>query len=438
MLTRFFVVLSSLSVSQFAFAQDARDEEFFGASADPTPAPQAAEVPETSTIGGRLEINTSLTKLEDSNVGEAVVSRNVLGDFYFDTRPDENFRGLLRLRFSESNRAAGNFQTDLDEAWFRTNTANTVFYTIGKQHIRWGTGRIWNPTDFLATVARDPFASFDRRLGYNMIKVHVPIESKGFNYYFLAQLEDATSLQNTKFAIRSEHVVGTSETALSIAMRKKGERQVGVDFSAGVGPFDLMGEAAWTDNSQQNFYRGQLDVAGGTFPQAYSRKDDLLVQWTLGANTTVKYSDEDSFTVGAEYFRNNPGYTDRDVGLYAWLSGASQALYVGRDYAALYFQFMQPGSWNSTNLMFTGIRNLSDTSTRAQALMSWEVFSRAQLELSYNHCFGNNGDLCFALPGSLKTLLNDPSIPPELRTLAFALPSERPQATVGLGLSTAF
>jgi hypothetical protein len=35
----------------------------------------------------------------------------------------------------------------LDQMWIRFDILETVFVTAGKQHVRWGTGRFWQPTD---------------------------------------------------------------------------------------------------------------------------------------------------------------------------------------------------------------------------------------------------------------------------------------------------
>ena len=44
----------------------------------------------------------------------------------------------------------------LDQLWVNFDLARTVFVTAGRQHVKWGVGRFWNPTDFLHRAPRDP------------------------------------------------------------------------------------------------------------------------------------------------------------------------------------------------------------------------------------------------------------------------------------------
>jgi hypothetical protein len=130
---------------------------------------------------------------------------------------------------------------------------------------------------------------------------------------------------------------------------------------------------------------GQTDVL-----LRYQRNDPIgwLPQVVLGATYSVKYSDEDSVTFGAEYFYDRSGYDSPRIypGLLAIssLSPVSQfqfagqpapirnpyagqpnpftSFYLGRQYGGAYVSLPKPGSWNDTNFTLTGLGNLSDRS----------------------------------------------------------------------------
>ena len=71
----------------------------------------------------------------------------------------------------------------LDQLWINFDVAHRAFVTVGRQHVKWGVGKFWNPTDYLHPVRRDPLATFDARTGTTMLKLHVPWEKRGWNFY---------------------------------------------------------------------------------------------------------------------------------------------------------------------------------------------------------------------------------------------------------------
>jgi hypothetical protein len=91
----------------------------------------------------------------------------------------------------------------------------------------------------------------------------------------------------------------------------------------------------------------------------------------LAAEWQHKYSDEDTFTVGAEYFWNENGYADAHVYPVLMFAGAYNPLYLGRHYAGLYFLLPRPGDWNLHSFTLSAIGNLSDKSVYAR--LDWSV-----------------------------------------------------------------
>jgi len=104
----------------------------------------------------------------------------------------------------------------------------------------------------------------------------------------------------------------------------------------------------------------------------------------FGANYSRKYNDNDMWTVGAEYFYNQPGYTDASLypGLLSNNTGVPQLnfFYTGRHYAALFASFPAPYSWNYTTFTLSTIGNLSDRSFVSRLDYSLTVLTHLTLE----------------------------------------------------------
>src|SRR6185369_12368961 len=135
----------------------------------------------------------------------------------------------------------------LDQMWLRFDLKHTVFVTAGKQHVRWGTARFWTPTDFLHIRKRNPLDVFDARTGTSMVKLHVPWEARGWNFYAYALTESETTTPTASQvggAARAEVVLGTSEIGLGALVQKGRKPKLAIDASTGIWDFDVYGELA--------------------------------------------------------------------------------------------------------------------------------------------------------------------------------------------------
>src|SRR4051812_1495143 len=174
------LVLVLMGFSSLAKAQDSRDEDIFGEKAKPTTPERAedkekkAEEPSPSSwehqlksladslqIGGRLEIRSTSTQAENEAFQKGPMVPSKTADVFFDSRPNDQLRVFLRTRIAENDievptEIPGDderktvVQSAIDELWFKWDVDRTVFFTYGKQHVKWGSGHIWNPTDFTA------------------------------------------------------------------------------------------------------------------------------------------------------------------------------------------------------------------------------------------------------------------------------------------------
>lgn len=265
-------------------------------------------------------------------------------DAFIDGRPNDRVRGFAsaRLQF-DPTKPSGSASTSptvgntalvgltpatqnnpsiqLDQLWLRFDVLRKVYVTIGRQKVRWGVSRIWYPTDFLNSQPRDALNPLDVRLGVNMLKLHVPIESLGWNFYAYG-LMDAVNLTSTGVtidqlggAVRGEFVLGPAELGVGGVWQKGRRPRYAVDLSSSLGPVDVYGEAAFRDARDFTLFRYPSDLTADNLVSrigditAY-RPEGIMVQVSGGASLQFNYTDKNMAILTAEYFYNPAGYTD--------------------------------------------------------------------------------------------------------------------------------
>jgi hypothetical protein len=445
------------SFSQQAGAQDARGDEIFGGSATEVPAqqdsPQPADIQsfaDTLQIGGRLEWRSQSAQEEQQTFQRSNYSQLKRADIYFDSRPNPDLRSLLRLRFSEeipTNNSQGTpatscvkcTKTEIGEFWFKWDNADSVFYTLGKQNLKWGSGRLWNPTDFTSRSTRDPLALFDSRLGQELFKIHIPIEAYGFNYYAVAQFDNMRRNDDIGGALRGEFAFGGfGEAAISFQTRQDSPIQFGLDVSSGLGPIDVYVETALTKRQSRTFYEGRIDPLTRTLPSEKSREKETFRQIVGGVQYTYKYNAEDNVTIGGEYFDNGLGYDNRVLELYALVKQQATALYAGRRYAGAYVRLASPGSWNDTSFFLNSLNNLSDATSVTRLTATWTLVKDLTLEGFVSQCSGDYGEFCFRIPEDFKALSANPTLTDGERQSLATLPTKRTRSNAGVAASLQF
>jgi len=418
-------------------------------------------------IGGLLYLRFAYAIQEDTAIEDDRFSLPALLDVYLDARPTDRIRGYVRGRMTydptydaddpDALFAVGdNPDVLLDQLWLKFDIARAVYLTIGKQPAKWGTGHIWNPLDFLQDRHRDPLSFFDERTGVTLVKLHVPVESLAWNFYAVAILDRAASLDRIGVAGRAEFVVGPTELALSARWRHEEAPRFGFDFSAGVWDIDFFGEVALSVGTDAPTYEGTFDLATFAFPKEVEHDGEVIPQVVVGFSWGIQVSDDDVLYVGGEYFYNHLGYDDAD--LYPWLlsgaalrpilsagevpqelAGLADALpsanameffYTGRHYGALSLIYPNPGDTQSTNLVLTGIGNFSDRTFVVRFDFSTTVLTRLTLETYVNVHLGESG-------GELKFGLDTPAVPLPGGTEIPALRYEPVVVDLGLNLRVA-
>jgi hypothetical protein len=426
------------------------EEELFGAPA-PKPIPPATpsrpaesdilaapaatlQLREDSLkIGGMLYLRANANWSKGVPPSEWTLDSPNLMDLYLDVRPNDRVRAFALARMlydpavdpSTPNPLGGAVKvTDvfLDQLWIRFDVERIAFVTAGKQHVKWGTGYFWNPTDYLHKTPRNPLAVFDDRAGTMLLKLHLPWERKGWNFYAVGILESdepVNRVGKVGAAARAEVVLGTVEIGADAVVRKGKSPLFGVDFSAGIWEVDVYGEASlhtgsriplWTMAAPPDF--SAVPPLLGSY-QPY--EPGFNPQATIGARWSWKYSDEDSLTIGAEWYFNEAGYDDPRI--YPWLfyTGDLQPFYQGRQYAGVYVLLPKPGSWNNTDFVLSTVGNLADRSFVTRLDWSWVALTYLRVEAFAAVHYGTEG-------GEFRFSLDVPRV---------TIPGSNPPATIG-------
>jgi hypothetical protein len=412
-----------------------RDDAILGASGQTgsQPARTDAAMSEAKenplAVGGLLYLRAASTWQEGYPPAEWVLSSPDLLDVFLDVRPNDRVRGFVlgRMIYDPTydpnapipgNLFAGKLPNPrglLDQLWVNFDVGRTVFVTDGKQHVKWGVGHFWNPTDFLHPVKRNPLDPFDARTGVTMVKAHLPWEARGWNLYGVAVLEDVAgrpvavnTIGRAGGGARAEMVLGTAEIGADAVVQRDNRPRFGVDFSAGIWDLDLYGEAALRTGADVPHVRSD-----GTTYELQGFQPQVLV----GGSWSWKYSDEDTLTLGGEYFYNAPGYEDGRI--YPALGQAAlqgktsfNFFYLGQRYAGAYLLLPKPGSWNDTTFTLSALANLSDRSyiVRLDHSVVLNTYLRLETYVA-GHLGREGGEFRFAAPALAR------AAPPDLAPL---------------------
>jgi hypothetical protein len=444
--------------------ESARDEAILGGQRSAMFTEEAA--PEDPLkIGGRIYLRASSTGQQGQRLSEYAFSAPSLVDVYFDARPNDRVRGFMLGRMtydptlpssagalpaaplSPMGSTSGSASPSslfvgptrgphavLDQLWLRFDVAHRVFVTAGKQHVRWGTGRFWSPADFLHLRRRNPLDVIDARTGTSMLKLHVPVESKAWNFYGYAITEsvDTTlSLSRITAAARAEFVLGATELGLGALGHRADRPKFAADISTAIGDFDVYSELAVLDTSDfdrvrftpdaelplqpemptwQSPAEAQAAFLGQVVDAVYPvyRSGGYHPQAVLGLNYTGKYNDNDNdtFTLGAEYFYNALGYASASdyPGLVLPhsrpLDSPATFFYLGRHYAALFVSFPSPFKLDLHSFTLSTLGNLSDRSfiTRLDYALVLLTHLRFEAFVAAHHG-RKNGEFRFGMDG---------------------------------------
>jgi hypothetical protein len=387
-------------------------------------------------IGGQFYMRAYSVTSAEAAPKDWAFTAPTLVDAYLDARPNERVRGFLLgcLAYdptvpsnSASARsfysAAQQLTLGLDQLWLRFDLERAIFFTVGRQHVKWGPSHFWNPTDFLHQVHLDPLAPFDARLGTTMVKAQIPWEKHGWNLYAIGLFEDLApdgTLGKIGGGARAEVVLGLAEIGVEALFQRGHRPRLGADISTGLGPFDVYAEASLHKGWEQPLWRftgGDPSLGVEPFSET-----NYTVQATGGLNWSLNYMDVNVLTFGAEYFYNSVGYSDSRIYPYLLSQSAFNAFYTGVHYLGVYGILAAPATWKNLNLVLSNVGNLSDTSFVARLDASIMILTHLRVEAYTAFHYGHRG-------GEMRFTT---TIPKTDTSPAYTVPT--PLCELGLGL----
>jgi hypothetical protein len=408
-------------------------------------------------IGGTLYQRMIMSAQEGVDTADFPLSMPMQFDLFLDARPSDRIRGFIdqRLLYDSSKdaysrstagtsfgslttapTAPNNPQTVLDQAWLKFDIDHAVFVTVGKQHLKWGTARFWNPTDFLSTQIRDPLLPYDLRLGDSMAKFEIPVESKKTNLYAVGLFNNpgpASTVGQLGLALRAETVFGETEIGIDLVARGRRTPTYGADISSSLGPFDIYAESALlTTTLDPKYTLTGTPTTGVDVSTLYTSEvpNGPFVQTAVGANYSFEWTENRLATVGIEYFNNPLGYDSN--GVYPLLIFFSQykPFYLGQHYGAFYLTAEGLDSQKNTSYTFSTLSNISDKSLISRFDFKWTTLTYLSFEAFTAVHYGNDG-------GEFNFEINTPQMTYSSATIA-AVNLPRTIYELGLGLRLAF
>ena len=326
-------------------------------------------------MGGYLQAEWMLFQLENSAMRDYLTSPMTL-ELYLDAQLKNDVRAFFKGRLvhdasvdeTVTSPLTGLKQKQnnsyLDEMKISFHSNRKVFWTIGRQKIKWGAAKFWNPTDFLNLQKRDFLRQEDMRSGVSMVKAHIPW--KDANFYVLGVNESAYESAQNGLAVRFELPFKSAEWSVSSYSRKGQKTKIGSDISFAVKDFDVYVEGAQSDRNTDKSVSG-------------------------GINYEFKYSDEDTAALGLETFWQENGTEDKSTYAGMLTAGTFIPFYVGKSYSAASLLLMKPGGWNFSNLLFMAMMNNSDRSQYYRATWIYTGISDMQWTFALGGRVGDAG-----------------------------------------------
>lgn len=326
-------------------------------------------------MGGYLQAEWMAYQLEKSKVQDYITSPMTL-ELYLDAQMKNDVRAFFKGRLlhdsavdeSVPSPLTGGAQKQntsyLDEMKISFNTRRKIFWTVGRQKIKWGASKFWNPTDFINMAKRDFLRQEDLRSGISMVKAHIPWRAS--NFYLIGVNEAANESSQNGLAGRFEIPINTSEWTMSAYSRKGQKTKMGSDISFALSDFDIYLEGAQTDVATDKSASG-------------------------GLSYEFKYNDDDTATLGLEGFWHENGASDKAEYATRLAAGQFVPFYMGKSYTSASLFMMKPGSWNDSNILFFAILNNTDRSQYYRVTWIYTGISDLQWTLALGGRTGEEG-----------------------------------------------
>lgn len=297
---------------------------------------------------------------------------------------------------AEGNIKNFNFERDstlftMQELYGQVSFNYKHYITIGKKRLDWGSGMIWNPTNFF--VQKDPMRTQNRLEGIFMLNYTSILSDGEINLYVFPDKD----ISDFKMAVKYNYSGNRIDASLSFLEYKK-YQQFGMDISYGGNFF-----TAYTEGVLKNFTKsyginnhGQIKIIT---PEEKSGK--FYPEWVLGTSVILN----PQLTLNAEYRYRGDQLNKSEINIYSVYLPYNRLLYdpisIGRHsffgsivYADLYGRwsvnlrnFYDPTS-NQLIVSPLGILTIHNFQAELSAMIYNKTFSlfnfQTQLLVSYS------------------------------------------------------
>lgn len=389
-------------VSGFVLADDrpSESEMFGGASTTATPTPAAAlsgdtmagkphnllaSAEENTQIGGTLSTEADYYLQKGTSLDQDLISNPNILFLYLDSKLENDNRVFARIRafYDPTGVSSGsptassytnpygfglqnsdNLSVQLQELRISTNLNHEVFLTIGRQKVKYGAAKFFNPTDFLNSQPYDFFLPSDERTGIDMVMAQIP--SGTANLYVTGLPGNPSNGNPAGGYFRGEvgydsfAFLESGEISLSGYLPKGQSGRGGFDISQGIGDLDAYFEGAAGQNSSGNWE--------GAF--------------STGADWEIRYADEQSqvLTLEAEY-ANYPTLS----------TGGSFGSYSSTQFGVFALDLASPFKWTDLTFAETNLYDFNGQSGYSRLDIVCQFTDRIDGRVYGSAPWGNTG-----------------------------------------------
>jgi len=225
---------------------------------------------ENTQIGGTLSSEVDYTLQKGVPLDQNTASNPNILFLYLDSKLENDSRVFVRIRsffdptgdstgapgtggytnpYGEGNGGSDYLSLQLQELRISTNIDHGLFLTIGRQKVKYGTAKFFNPTDFLNSQPYNFFLPSDERTGVDMVRAQLPV---GTTNLYAVGLPGNPSNGNPSGGYFREEIgyngvsnfLESGEISVSGFFPKGQPGRGGFDISQGVGDLDVYFEGA--------------------------------------------------------------------------------------------------------------------------------------------------------------------------------------------------
>ena len=154
-----------------------------------------------------------------------------------------------------------------------------VDFTLGRQRIAWGTGRIWNPTDLFNPNSPLSVEPGEKR-GSDAVRINYrPSDSLSVEAAWAIGIDET----DIRYALRGKTSISSYEFSL-MAGRFRDDKVIGLDYSGYLGDSGFRGEFTYTWEQDRDYLRGVL-----SFQHMLSSGVDILLEYLYNGGNVSNF-----------------------------------------------------------------------------------------------------------------------------------------------------